>query len=118
MINPQLIRSCDASVRDAEARDFSIPPRLAWTERCDPNQGNAGLAGRFSASQRGAYGRGSGIARGRGDALRDSRGGLPPHAVDGVLAAYKKEDFALAGTARAVELAEQAIRGETFVPKL
>ena len=36
---------------------------------------------------------------------------LPPHAVDGVLAAYKKEDFALAATARAVELVERAIRG-------
>jgi hypothetical protein len=43
---------------------------------------------------------------------------LPPHAVDGVLAAYKKEGFALAATARAVELVERAIQGETFAPKL
>ena len=43
---------------------------------------------------------------------------LPPHAVDGVLAAYKKEGFALAATARSVELVERAIRGETFAPKL
>jgi hypothetical protein len=43
---------------------------------------------------------------------------LPPHAVDGVLAAYKKEGFALAATARAVELVERAIRGETFAQKL
>ena len=42
---------------------------------------------------------------------------LPPHAVDGVLAAYKKEGFALAATARSVELVERAIRGETFAPK-
>jgi hypothetical protein len=43
---------------------------------------------------------------------------LPPHAVDAVLAAYKKEGFALAATARAVELVERAIRGETFAQKL
>ena len=43
---------------------------------------------------------------------------LPPHAVDGALAAYKKEGFALAATARAVELVERAIRGETFAPRL
>jgi hypothetical protein len=43
---------------------------------------------------------------------------LPPHVVDGVLAAYKKEGFALAATARAVELVERAIQGETFTPKL
>jgi hypothetical protein len=43
---------------------------------------------------------------------------LPPHAVDGVLAAYKKEGFALAATARSVDLVERAIRGETFAPKL
>ena len=43
---------------------------------------------------------------------------LPPHAVDGVLAAYKKEGFALAATARAVELVERAIQGESFAPKL
>jgi hypothetical protein len=42
---------------------------------------------------------------------------LPPHAVDGVLAAYKKEGFALAATTRSVELVERAIRGETFAPK-
>ena len=43
---------------------------------------------------------------------------IPPHAVDGVLAVYKKEGFALAATARAVELVERAIRGETFTPRL
>ena len=43
---------------------------------------------------------------------------LPPHAVDGVLAAYRKEGFALAATARSVELVERAIRGEIFAPKL
>jgi hypothetical protein len=43
---------------------------------------------------------------------------LPPHAVDGVLAAYRKEGFALAATGRSVELVERAIQGETFAPKL
>ena len=43
---------------------------------------------------------------------------LPPHAVDGVLAAYKMEGFKLAATARAVELVERAICGEVFAPRL
>jgi hypothetical protein len=43
---------------------------------------------------------------------------LPPHAVDGVLAAYKMEGFKLAAIARAVELVERAIRGEVFAPRL
>ena len=43
---------------------------------------------------------------------------LPPHAVDGVLAAYKTEGFKLAAIARAVDLVERAIRGEAFAPRL
>jgi len=43
---------------------------------------------------------------------------LPPHAVDGALAAYRTEGFKLAATARAVELVERAIRGDVFAPKL
>jgi hypothetical protein len=43
---------------------------------------------------------------------------VPPHAVDGVLAAYKSEGFKLAATVRAVELMERALRGETFTPRL
>jgi hypothetical protein len=43
---------------------------------------------------------------------------LPPHAVDGVLAAYREEGFALAATARVVDLVERAIRGETFALRL
>ena len=43
---------------------------------------------------------------------------LPPHAVDGVLAAYRTEGFKLAAIARAVELVERAIRGEAFGPRL
>lgn len=43
---------------------------------------------------------------------------IPPHAVDGVLAAYKTEGFKLARVARGVELVEGAIRGEAFAPKL
>jgi hypothetical protein len=43
---------------------------------------------------------------------------LPPHAVDGVTAAYRVEGFQLAATARAVELVERAIRGEMFTPRL
>jgi hypothetical protein len=43
---------------------------------------------------------------------------IPPHAVDGALAAYRTEGFRLAATARAVELVERAIRGEAFAPRL
>jgi hypothetical protein len=43
---------------------------------------------------------------------------IPPHAVDGVLAAYRLEGFKLAATARGVELVGRAIRGEVFTPKL
>jgi hypothetical protein len=43
---------------------------------------------------------------------------LPPHAVDGVLAAYRVEGFKLAATVRGVELVERAIRGEVFAPRL
>jgi hypothetical protein len=42
---------------------------------------------------------------------------VPSHAVDGVLAAYRTEGFKLAAT-RAVELVEQALRGEVFAPTL
>jgi len=43
---------------------------------------------------------------------------LPPHAIDTVLAAYRKEGARLAATARAVDLVERALRGETFTPAL
>src|SRR6202453_2620180 len=45
-------------------------------------------------------------------------GSLPPHAIDTVLTAYRKEGERLAATARAVELVERALRGETFTPTL
>jgi hypothetical protein len=43
---------------------------------------------------------------------------LPPHAVDAVLAAYRREGSRLAATARAVALVERALHGEAFTPKL
>ena len=45
-------------------------------------------------------------------------GSLPPHAIDTVLAAYRKEGARLAATARAVGLVERALRGEVFTPKM
>ena len=45
-------------------------------------------------------------------------GSLPPHAIDTVLTAYRKEGERLAATARAVELVERALRGEVFSPKM
>jgi hypothetical protein len=43
---------------------------------------------------------------------------LPAHAVETVLAAYRKEGARLAETARAVDLVERALRGEVFTPKM
>ena len=45
---------------------------------------------------------------------------IPPHAVDGVLAAYRTEGFRLAAVARRVELGVKGrgIRGQVFAPKL
>ena len=42
----------------------------------------------------------------------------PPHAVDGALIAYRTEGRRLAATARAVELVERALHGETFTRTL
>src|SRR5579863_981184 len=43
---------------------------------------------------------------------------LPPHAVDAVLAAYRREGRRLVATARGVEVVEKALRGETFQAKM
>src|SRR6202044_2974245 len=51
-------------------------------------------------------------------AARTELDALPPHAIDSVLAAYRKEGARLAATARAVGLVERALRGETFTPKM
>jgi hypothetical protein len=45
-------------------------------------------------------------------------GALPPHAIDTVLAAYRKEGARLAATAEAVDLVERALRGEVFTPNM
>jgi hypothetical protein len=43
---------------------------------------------------------------------------VPLHAVDAVLAAYRREGSRLVATARAVELVERALQGEVFTPRL
>ena len=43
---------------------------------------------------------------------------LPPHAVDAVLAAYRREGRRLVAASRSVEVVERALRGETFAPKI
>ena len=43
---------------------------------------------------------------------------LPPHAIDTVLAAYRKEGARLAAIASAVVLVERALRGEVFTPEM
>ena len=59
-----------------------------------------------------------GARQGYRTARTELAGVLPPHAVDTVLAAYRKEGARLAATARAVDLVERALRGEVFTPKM
>ena len=59
-----------------------------------------------------------GARQGYRTARTELAGALPPHAIDTVLAAYRKEGARLATTARAVGLVERALRGEIFTPKM
>jgi hypothetical protein len=59
-----------------------------------------------------------GARQGYRTARTELAGSLPPHAIDTVLAAYRKEGSRLAATARAVGLVERALRGEVFAPKM
>ena len=59
-----------------------------------------------------------GARQGYRTARTELAGSLPPHAIDTVLAAYRKEGSRLAATARAVGLVERAMRGEVFAPKM
>lgn len=49
---------------------------------------------------------------------RTELGGLPPHAIEAVLSAYKREGSRLAANATAVTLVERALRGEVFRPRI
>jgi hypothetical protein len=57
-----------------------------------------------------------GARQGYRTARTELAGTLPPHAVDTVLAAYRKEGARLAAVASAVDLIERALRGEVFTP--
>ena len=59
-----------------------------------------------------------GARQGYRTARTELAGALPPHAIDTVLAAYRKEGARLAATAQAVDLVERALRGEEFTPKM
>jgi hypothetical protein len=59
-----------------------------------------------------------GARQGYRTARTELAGALPPHAIDTVLAAYRKEGARLAATARAVGLVERALRGEVLTPKM
>jgi hypothetical protein len=59
-----------------------------------------------------------GARQGYRTARTELAGVLPPHAIDTVLAAYRKEGARLAATAEAVDLVERALRGEAFTPKM
>jgi hypothetical protein len=59
-----------------------------------------------------------GARQGYRTARTELAGVLPPHAIDTVLAAYRKEGARLAATAEAVDLVERALRGEVFTPKI
>ena len=59
-----------------------------------------------------------GARQGYRTARTELAGALPPHAIDTVLAAYRKEGARLAATAEAVALVERALRGEEFTPRM
>jgi hypothetical protein len=59
-----------------------------------------------------------GAREGYRTARTELAGVLPPHAIDTVLTAYRKEGARLAATARAVSLVERALRGEAFTAKM
>jgi hypothetical protein len=59
-----------------------------------------------------------GARQGYRTARTELAGALPPHAIDTVLAAYRKEGARLAAIAQAVDLIERALRGEVFTPKM
>jgi hypothetical protein len=59
-----------------------------------------------------------GARQGYRTARTELAGALPPHAVDTVLAAYRKEGARLAAIASGVDLIERALRGEVFVPEM
>ena len=59
-----------------------------------------------------------GARQGYRTARTELAGALPPHAIDTVLAVYRKEGARLAATDRAVGLVERALRGEVFTPTL
>jgi hypothetical protein len=59
-----------------------------------------------------------GARQGYRTARTELAGVLPPHAIDTVLAAYRKEGARLAATAEAVDLVERALRGEELTPKM
>jgi hypothetical protein len=59
-----------------------------------------------------------GARQGYRTARTELAGALPPHAIDTVLAAYRKEGARLAATAQAVDLIERALRGEVFTPTM
>lgn len=58
-----------------------------------------------------------GAATARAD-LRDLAGGLPPEAVEALLAMYEREALRLSRAARAVDLVQRALAGQRFIPKL
>ncbi len=58
-----------------------------------------------------------GAATARAD-LRDLAGGLPPEAVDALLAMYEREALRLSRAARAIDLVQRALAGQRFVPRL
>ncbi|MEV7965543.1 hypothetical protein AB0O34_06115 [Sphaerisporangium sp. NPDC088356] len=53
----------------------------------------------------------------RGAAV-DLKGHLPPHAIEAVLEAYRREGPRLVRLGASIELVEQALRGEPFVARM
>jgi F0F1-type ATP synthase membrane subunit b/b' len=68
-------------------------------------------AGHIAAAQEAAR-------HGIGTARAELREEVPQEAIEAAVAAYEREAHRLVGTAHAVSLVEEALRGRRFVPRL
>ena len=84
-----------------------------WTLRLCISRHLAALAAMARYYARGCV---KGARQGYRTARREPAEHVPPHAVDGLLAAYRKEGFKLAATSRSVELPERALAARHSLP--
>jgi hypothetical protein len=100
---------------------------IAWLyDLCPPDYRSYGVLGNWPvllarAARHHVAGAAQACRRGAQTAradVRDLGAGIPPDAVDALLAMYEREALRLDTAARGAELVERALAGQRFVPKL